>query len=93
MINKINYIDGVRLAIAFQAGANSVTSDREYLNKINVFPVPDGDTGTNLASTLQGIAHELTIEDSFSVVMNKIANSALTYSRGNSGIIFSQFLI
>ncbi|MFC1565621.1 DAK2 domain-containing protein [Candidatus Neomarinimicrobiota bacterium] len=93
MKNKIEYLDGIRLAIAFQAGANSVTNDREYLNKINVFPVPDADTGTNLASTLQGIAHDLTLEESFGAVISNIANSALTYSRGNSGIIFSQFLI
>lgn len=92
MKNKIQYLDGVRLAIGFQAGANNVTQDKEYLNKINVFPVPDADTGTNLASTLQGIAHELTIDSNFSVVMNKIADSALNNSRGNSGIIFSQFL-
>ena len=67
MKNKIQYLDGVRLAIGFQAGANNVTQDKEYLNKINVFPVPDADTGTNLASTLQGIAHELTIDSNFSV--------------------------
>ncbi len=93
MRNKIKYLDGIRLAVAFQAGTNAVTSDREYLNKINVFPVPDADTGTNLASTLQGIAHELTVDSNIGVVMNKIADSALNYSRGNSGIIFSQFLI
>jgi len=92
MKNKIEYLDGIRLAIAFQAGASSVTSDKEYLNKINVFPVPDGDTGTNLASTLQGIAVDLSMNTSFGNVMNDIADSALNNSRGNSGIIFSQFL-
>lgn len=92
MKSKIEYLDGIRLAIAFQAGASSVTADREYLNKINVFPVPDADTGTNLASTLQGIAQDISINTSFSKVMDDIADSALNNSRGNSGIIFSQFL-
>ena len=53
---KIRYLDGPRLYHAFLAGGNAVIQDQDYLNKINVFPVPDADTGTNLASTMKSIA-------------------------------------
>ena len=52
----IGYLDGNRLSRAVIAGAHFVAERAEALNKINVFPVPDGDTGTNVASTLQKIA-------------------------------------
>ena len=52
----IGYLDGVRLSRAVIAGAHFVAERSEALNKINVFPVPDGDTGTNVAGTLQKIA-------------------------------------
>lgn len=52
---SINYIDGIRLHRSFTAGLKRVVSRQEYLNKINVFPVPDGDTGTNMAYTLTTI--------------------------------------
>ena len=54
-MNKITYLDGSRLHRALVAGINNVISNQEYLNKINVFPVPDGDTGTNMAFTLSSI--------------------------------------
>ena len=55
---QIKYIDGIRLQKAVQAGINHVITRKDYLNKINVFPVPDGDTGTNMAYTLSIIAEE-----------------------------------
>ena len=55
-VMKISYLDGRRLYYAFLAGGNEVIKDKDYLNKINVFPVPDADTGTNLASTMRSIA-------------------------------------
>ena len=54
-MNKITYLDGARWHRALVAGASNVLSRQEYLNKINVFPVPDGDTGTNLLFTLKPI--------------------------------------
>ena len=52
---KINYMDGLRLNRAIISGVKSLISRQEYLNKINVFPVPDGDTGTNMAFTLSAV--------------------------------------
>ena len=54
-ITKINYLNGIRLHRAIVAGIRNVVSHQDYLNKINVFPVPDGDTGTNMAFTLTAI--------------------------------------
>lgn len=53
---KIQYLNGSRLYHAFLAGGEAVIRDLAYLNKINVFPVPDADTGTNLATTMRAIA-------------------------------------
>ncbi len=88
----VKYIDGHRFRAAFIAGAQAVINDRAYLNKINVFPVPDADTGTNLASTVQAVAAELPTDPSLGKVISEAADAALMGSRGNSGIIFAQFL-
>ncbi len=56
---KIAYIDGPRLRAAILAGSESIIVNAEGLNAINVFPVPDGDTGTNMASTMRSIAAAL----------------------------------
>ena len=50
----IEYIDGIRLYRSITAGLRRVVSRQEYLNKINVFPVPDGDTGSNVLNTIAG---------------------------------------
>ena len=55
----INYINGIRLHRSVTAGLHRVVSRQEYLNKINVFPVPDGDTGTNMAYTLTTIEESI----------------------------------
>lgn len=88
----VKYIDGHRFRAAFIAGAQAIINDRAYLNKINVFPVPDADTGTNLASTVQAVAAELPTDASLGKVVSEAADAALMGSRGNSGIIFAQFL-
>ena len=88
----VTYIDGHRFRAAFIAGAQAIINDRAYLNKINVFPVPDADTGTNLASTVQAVAAELPTNSSLGKVVSDAADAALMGSRGNSGIIFAQFL-
>ncbi len=89
---KIKYLDGQRLYNAVLVGGNSVIKDQKYLNKINVFPVPDSDTGTNLASTMRSIAQGAVPARSFNTTLSSIADAALSGARGNSGLIFAQFL-
>lgn len=89
---KIKYLDGGRLYYAFLAGGNAVIDDRNYLNKINVFPVPDSDTGTNMASTMHSIAEGSKLNRSPHKTLRSIADAALSGARGNSGLIFAQFL-
>ena len=90
---KISYLNGNRLYYAFLAGGRAVIDDQKYLNKINVFPVPDGDTGTNLASLFRSIAEGAVPGSSIRSTMSSIEDAALTGARGNSGIIFAQFLL
>jgi DegV family protein with EDD domain len=89
---QIRYLDGYRLYYAFVVGGNAVIQDRNYLNKINVFPVPDSDTGTNMASTMRSIAEGAVHSRSAEATMQSIVDSALSGARGNSGLIFAQFL-
>lgn len=89
----IRYLDGQRLRRAVIAGATFVTDRAEPLNKINVFPVPDGDTGTNLAMTLGRIAQrasELSVRHARQAAVS-IADEAVAGARGNSGAILAQF--
>jgi len=58
-LNKIRYLDGTRLKNAIFAGIGHLAQYREYLNRINVFPVPDGDTGTNMVLTMHHISSGL----------------------------------
>lgn len=89
---KIKYLDGRRLYLAFLAGGRAIIKDLAYLNRINVFPVPDGDTGTNLASTMKAIAEQARPARSVRESLNSIAEAALTGARGNSGLIFAQYI-
>tara|TARA_A100001037_G_scaffold7735_1_gene7686 strand:- start:3373 stop:5157 length:1785 start_codon:yes stop_codon:yes gene_type:complete len=92
---KIKYIDGFRLQRAIQAGINHVITRKDYLNKINVFPVPDGDTGTNMAFTLATISEETKSNNNKQVskVADAIADASLNGARGNSGSILAQFFV
>ena len=89
---KIKYLDGPRLYHAFLAGGNAVIQDQNYLNEINVFPVPDADTGTNLAATMKSIAREAVVSRSIKTTLASIAQAALHGARGNSGLIFAQYI-
>ena len=74
------------------AGARRVIAHREYLDRINVFPVPDKDTGTNLALTMRAILEGLQQPlPSLAAVSSTVATSALSGAQGNSGVIFAQF--
>ena len=89
----IGYLDGRRLSRAVIAGARFVGDRAEALNKINVFPVPDGDTGTNVASTLQKVAAGISrVRQRHVREMSKtLADEAVGGARGNSGAILAQF--
>ena len=90
---NISYIDGVRFHRALSSGIHNVISRQEYLNKINVFPVPDSDTGTNMAFTLNAVLNGTASKvcHSISKMLFSIADSALDGARGNSGAILAQF--
>ncbi|HEV8119136.1 MAG TPA: DAK2 domain-containing protein, partial [Thermoanaerobaculia bacterium] len=89
----VGYLDGRRLSRAVIAGARFVAERAEPLNKINVFPVPDGDTGTNLATTLQKVAAGISrVRQRHVAEMSRvIAEEAVSGARGNSGAIMAQF--
>jgi uncharacterized protein len=88
----VNEMDGRRLYYTFIAGARKVIEHQVELNKINVFPVNDGDTGTNLASTIRAVVDSLHPNKSYKITADRIAETTLVNARGNSGIIFAQFL-
>ncbi len=88
----MEYINGKDLYNMFNYGTYYIMQEREYLNDINVFPVADGDTGNNLLQTLKTISLESIATESFKDSLESISNSALIGSRGNSGIIFAQFV-
>jgi len=92
---KIEYLDGARLRRALVAGCGFVQHRRAELNRINVFPVPDGDTGTNLALTAAAIADGLRTsrEHDVGVVARRAADAAILGARGNVGMILSHFLL
>jgi DegV family protein with EDD domain len=90
----IAYLDAPRLLRALSAGIGHVFHRREYLNRINVFPVPDGDTGTNMAFTFKTIleATRNSPDNRVDDLMNHVADAALDGARGNSGAIMAQYL-
>jgi len=85
-------IDGRQLYYTFLAGAKKVFEQQQYLNKINVFPVKDGDTGSNMAITIRSVTESILPDKSFAVTASRIAETTMMNARGNSGIIFAQFL-
>lgn len=92
-LGKIKYLNGVRLQRAIVAGADWVVAMQKHLDAINVFPVPDGDTGSNMASTMKSIAERAkeNIDKSLHKVSDALADSALMGAKGNSGAILAQF--
>jgi DegV family protein with EDD domain len=85
-------LNGTDLYQMFQYGGTFIVNNRLYLNDINVFPVADGDTGNNLSNTLQTIIREADSNPSFITTLDSISNAALIGARGNSGVIFAQFV-
>ncbi|MPQ46808.1 DegV family EDD domain-containing protein [Marinifilum sp. N1E240] len=91
-IDPIRELDGRNLYYTFVAGAKRVFEHQAEINRINVFPVNDKDTGTNLVATLQAILDNTSPNKSYKTTADNIAEAALIGARGNSGIIFAQFL-
>ena len=89
-----NTIDAKLLAKMFLAGAKNLEAKKEWINELNVFPVPDGDTGTNMTLTIMSAAAEVSrIENPTNEQLAKaISNGSLRGARGNSGVILSQLL-
>ncbi len=86
-------INGQILKQAIISGANNICSQKARINDLNIFPVPDGDTGTNMSMTIMAAVKELEKLDSdeVSVVAKKTASAMLRGARGNSGVITSLF--
>lgn len=91
MTKKIQELDGRIFYYSFLAGAQRLMEHQQELNKINVFPVADADTGTNLAATIRAVIEKVRPEKSFKKTIDAIARESLLSARGNSGIIFAQF--
>lgn len=92
---QIGYLDGRRFRKVILAGVRCVSGEREELDRINVFPVPDGDTGTNLTLTLRSIADAVRPLRSRSLaeVAGAAAEASVLGARGNSGMLFSYLLL
>lgn len=88
----INTIDAKKLQLMFLAGAKSIEVDKEFINELNVFPVPDGDTGTNMTLTIMAAAKEVSSIDKPTIanLAKAISSGSLRGARGNSGVILSQ---
>ncbi|MDX2120233.1 MAG: DegV family protein [Gemmatimonadota bacterium] len=95
MTVAIRYVDGPRLARSLLAAADWVAAGREEINRINVFPVPDGDTGTNFSLTLRSVADALRALGDAPLVdtARTAARGAVLGARGNSGMMLAHFLL
>src|SRR3984893_2089898 len=91
---RISVFDGQDLKKALLAGAAWLEEHRDAINALNVFPVPDGDTGSNMSATMQAAIRDIvnSQETSAGAVAAKLAHGALLGARGNSGVILSQTL-
>ena len=87
-------ITGALLRKMVISGANYLEENSEYVNSLNVFPVPDGDTGTNMSLTMKSSVKELNMltTNDMESVCDAVSKGALKGARGNSGVILSQIL-
>ena len=93
MVNK-QTIDAKILSRMFLAGAKNLEAKKEWINELNVFPVPDGDTGTNMTLTIMSAASEVgaLTDPDMETLAKAISSGSLRGARGNSGVILSQLL-
>ena len=91
---KINTIDASLCARMFLAGAKNLEAKKEWINELNVFPVPDGDTGTNMTLTIMSAAKEVAGLETVTMetFAKAVSSGSLRGARGNSGVILSQLL-
>ena len=88
-----NTIDALALKKAFIAGANNLDNKKDYINELNVFPVPDGDPGTNMTMTIMSAKREVeSCKETMSDIAKAMSTGSLRGARGNSGVILSQLL-
>ena len=89
---SVNTIDAGLLSRMFLAGAKNLESKKEWINELNVFPVPDGDTGTNMTLTIMSAAREVAALENVTMetLAKAISSGSLRGARGNSGVILSQ---
>ena len=89
---EINTIDASVFAKMFLAGAKNLDAKKEWINELNVFPVPDGDTGTNMSMTIMSAAKEVSALENpdMKSLAKAISSGSLRGARGNSGVILSQ---
>ena len=89
---EITSINSKLLARMFLAGAKNLDSKKDWINELNVFPVPDGDTGTNMTMTIMSAAKEVSslTEPTMAELAKAISSGSLRGARGNSGVILSQ---
>ena len=89
---SLQTIDAGCLAKMFLAGAKNLESKKEWINELNVFPVPDGDTGTNMTLTIMSAAKEVAAMENpdMATLSKAISSGSLRGARGNSGVILSQ---
>ena len=89
---EITSINAEKLAKMFLAGAKNLDAKKEWINELNVFPVPDGDTGTNMSMTIMSAAKEVSSlsNPGMKDLAKAISSGSLRGARGNSGVILSQ---
>lgn len=90
----VKTMDALLVKKCFLAGAAAIQAKKEYINDLNVFPVPDGDTGTNMTMTIMSAANEVSAldEPDMETICKAISSGSLRGARGNSGVILSQLL-
>ena len=89
-----NTVDAKMLGRMFLSGAKNLEAKKEWMNELNVFPVPDGDTGTNMTLTIMAAASEVSAlsDPTMKTLAKAISSGSLRGARGNSGVILSQLL-
>ncbi|MDE6701142.1 MAG: DAK2 domain-containing protein, partial [Acetatifactor sp.] len=90
---SLQKIDAKMLSKMFLAGAKNLENKKEWINELNVFPVPDGDTGTNMTMTIMSAAREVAAlgeNGDLESICKAISSGSLRGARGNSGVILSQ---
>src|SRR5712691_9031419 len=91
-MSTLSFLDAADLRRAVLRFRDALRAHQEELNRLNVYPVPDGDTGTNMALTLESVSAELQTADSMAEVCQAVSRGSLMGARGNSGVITSQIL-